>query len=159
MFFSKKPKMHGLIAVCDGTCLPISDIPDEAFASEMLGKGIAIEPSGKIFYSPVDGKIENVAATGHAFSISTEEGLDILVHVGVDTVSLGGEGFTSSVSSGQRVCAGDRLAEVDIDLIKSRGYSPITAVLVTTPERMTNIEYKYGTTVGGKSTVMTFGIS
>ncbi|MGM9680207.1 MAG: PTS glucose transporter subunit IIA [Eubacteriales bacterium] len=159
MFFSKKPKKSGLTAVCDGRCQPISDIPDEAFASEMLGNGIAIEPSGKMFYSPVDGKIENVAATGHAYSISTDDGLDILVHIGVDTVTLGGEGFSPAVSAGQRVSAGDRLAEVDIDLIKTRGYSAITAVLVTTPERITDIEYKYGTTVGGKSTVMTFGIS
>ncbi|MGM9636387.1 MAG: PTS glucose transporter subunit IIA [Eubacteriales bacterium] len=159
MFFSRKQKKHGLIAVCDGKCLPITDMSDEAFASEMLGKGIAMEPSGNIFYSPVDGKVENVADTGHAYSICSDDGLDVLVHIGVDTVALGGEGFVPAVQAGQHVQAGDRLAQADIDLIKKRGYAATTAVLVATPDRITDIEYKYGTTVGGKTTVMTYGIS
>lgn len=159
MFFSRKQKTHGLIAVCDGKCLPITDMPDEAFASGMLGKGIAMEPTGNIFYSPVDGKVDNVTDTGHAYSICSDDGLDVLVHIGVDTVALGGEGFNPAVRAGQHVHAGDRLAQADVDLIKKRGYAATTAVIVATPEKITDIEYNYGTTVGGKNTVMTYGIS
>ncbi len=156
MLFSKREKTHSLLAVCDGQCLPLADMADEVFASGMLGTGVAIEPTGKTFYSPVSGRVDNVTATGHAYTICAEDGLDVLVHIGVDTVGLGGEGFAPAVRPGQSLHAGDRLAEADVDLIRSRGYAATTAVIVTTPERMTDIKYQYGTAAGGRDAVMSY---
>ena len=149
-------KEHRLIAVCDGRCKPLTDMPDEAFAQGLLGDGICIEPVGRVFYSPVDGRVDAVHESGHAYTICTDEGLDVLIHIGVDTVGMKGEGFTPTVSAGQRVRAGDKLAEADLDLIRRRGYAVTTAVVVTTPEMIRNVEYKYGNATGGRDAVMVY---
>ena len=90
MIFKKK---QVLLAVTDGEAIPLSSVRDEAFASGMLGVGFAIEPSMGTVSSPVGGTVESVAETGHAYTIHTKDGLDILVHIGIDTVSLKGDGF------------------------------------------------------------------
>ena len=159
MLFTNKPKTHSLLAVCDGRCLPLADMSDEVFASGMLGVGVAIEPTGNTFYSPVSGRVDNVTATGHAYTICTEDGLDVLVHIGVDTVGLRGEGFHPAVSAGQHLHAGDRLLDADIDLIRSRGYAATTAVIVTTPDRMGAVDFRYGEISGGRDVVMTYAAS
>lgn len=156
MIFSKKQSY--MLAVCDGVISPISEIPDEAFSQGMLGKGYAQEPENGVFRSPVDGVVESIAETKHAYSIHTKNGLDILVHVGVDTVEMKGEGFEAQVSEGQTLTAGDIIARVDIELVKARGFSPITAVLVTNPEKIENIAYKFGNGTGGKDAAMYYSI-
>lgn len=156
MLFSKKQK--ALISVCNGTCIPIAEIPDEAFSQGMLGKGYGIIPEDTGFYSPADGKIESVAESKHAYSIATDDGLDILVHIGIDTVELKGAAFEPLVSEGQRVKAGDAIAKADIELIKQRGLSPISAVLVTDSEKIENIAYKFGNTAGGKDVAMYYSL-
>ena len=147
-----------MLAVCDGASAPVSEIPDEAFALGLLGKGFAQDPENGTFRSPVDGKIENVAKSKHAYSIHTRDDLDILVHIGVDTVELNGEGFEPLVSEGQSVRAGDIIAKADIELIRSRGFNPITAVLITNPDKIENIAYKFGETIGGKDSIMIYEI-
>lgn len=156
MIFSKK--QNYMVAVCNGVSAPVSEIPDEAFALGLLGKGYAQDPAENVFRSPVDGKIENISKTKHAYSIHTRDDLDVLVHIGVDTVEMNGDGFEPCVSEGQSVRAGEVIARADIGLIKERGFNPITAVLITNPEKIENIAYKFGTTSAGKDAVMYYSI-
>lgn len=154
-FFRKNP---ALLAVADGRALPLSAVPDEAFASGILGVGLAIEPSSERILSPAAGRVESVAETAHAYSILTEDGLDLLVHVGIDTVKLGGEGFSPAVRTGDRVKAGDLLVQVDLSLLQRRGLPTVTPVLVTNPEQLSVHELSLGDTVGGKTAVMRYQI-
>lgn len=157
--FRRSNKQSCLYAVCTGRCTNISEIPDEAFSGGMLGTGFATEPlDDGSFYCPADGKVESVAQTGHAYTIHTNDGLDVLVHIGVDTVQLHGEGFESQVKEGQHVKAGTPLAKADLAFIRTKGLDPITAVLVTDPEKIGNIDYRFGSVTGGKDAVMSFCI-
>lgn len=149
-------KSHSLQAVCNGNAQSLANVPDEAFASEMLGKGFAIEPSDGRFCSPVDGKIESIANTLHAYTILSSDGHDILVHIGVDTVEMGGEGFTALVKEGQEVKAGDPLARGDLNIIRQRGFSAITSVILTDADSIEHIEYRFGMVSGGSDSVMTY---
>ncbi len=152
-------KKECLLAACTGKTLPLSAVPDEVFAQELLGKGIAIEPAEGRFFAPVGGKVESVTDSRHAFTILSDAGTDVLVHIGVDTVSLAGEGFVAHVSEGDSVRAGDLIAEADIDLIRSRGLSAICSVVVTEPDRIENIEYKPGVCTGGRDAVMCYTLT
>ncbi len=152
-------KFECLLAACTGKTVPLTAVPDEVFAEGLLGEGIAIEPAEGRFFAPVGGKIESVTDSRHAYTILSEGGADVLVHIGVDTVSLAGEGFISHVSAGESVRAGDLIAEADIDLIRSRGLSAICSVVVTEPEKIENIEYKPGACIGGKDAVMRYQVA
>ena len=152
-------KTECLLAACTGKTVPLSAVPDEVFAQGILGEGIAIEPVEGRFFAPVGGKIESVTDTRHAFTILSDAGSDVLVHIGVDTVSLAGEGFVSHVSAGESVKVGQLIAEADIDFIRSRGLSAICSVVVTEPERIENIEYKPGACIGGKDAVMSYQVT
>ena len=156
MIFSKKQGY--MVAVCNGMSAPVSEIPDDAFALGLLGKGYAQDPESNEFRSPVDGRIESVSKTKHAYSIHSKDDLDVLVHIGVDTVEMNGEGFEPCVTEGQKIKAGEIIARADIGLIKERGFNPITAVLITNPERIENIAYKFGNTTAGKDAVMYYSI-
>ena len=152
-------KIECLIAPCTGKTVPLSAIPDEVFAAGILGEGIGIEPAEGQFFAPVSGKIESVAESRHAYTVLSDGGADVLIHIGVDTVSLSGEGFVAHVSAGQTVRAGQLIAEADIDLIRVRGMSAVCAVVVTNSDSITNIEYKPGACMGGKNAVMCYTIS
>ena len=154
-FFNKYRK---LISVVDGECKPLSQISDEVFSSEMLGKGFMIEPKSNYFYSPCDGKIENVAETKHAYSILTDDGIDVLIHIGIDTVSLNGECFENQVAEGQKIKAGDLITIADIEQIKKNGYEATTAVIVTTSDKIEKLDFNYGTVLGGTDVCMSFKI-
>lgn len=154
-FFNKYRKM---VSVCDGECKPLSQMSDEAFSSEMLGKGFMVEPRSNYFYAPCDGKIESIADSKHAYTIATEDDLDILIHIGVDTVSLNGEGFDCQVTTGQKVKAGDLIAIADLELIKKQGLETETAVIITNPESIEKLDFNYGTALGGKDICMNFKI-
>ena len=152
-FFKKN---HHLTAVCNGRCAPLSDIPDEVFASGMLGVGVAIHPTGDHFCCPVGGTVQSVADSQHAYTILSEDGPELLIHIGVDTVQLRGEGFNPLVLPGQRVRAGDPLADVDLQKITDRGLSTVTAVLITNHEDIEILEYGYGQVAGGKTPILTY---
>lgn len=154
-FFKKNLE---IVAAASGRALPLSAVPDEAFASGILGVGVAIEPTSEKIVSPVSGRIENVSETAHAYSIHSDDGLDVLVHVGIDTVRLGGEGFFPAVKSGDRVAAGDPLVQVDLALLRQRGLPTVTPLLITNPERLSRHELLLGDTVGGKTAVMRYRI-
>ena len=101
----KKKTKNELLATQNGTIVDLKDVPDEAFAQKLLGDGVAILPTDNEVYSPVDGTIIQVSDTLHAYGISTKDGLDILIHIGIDTVELQGEGFEPLVKEGDQVKA------------------------------------------------------
>ena len=115
----------------NGTVIPLSEVPDAVFSSEMLGKGFGVEPSEGKAYAPVDGEVTTVFDTKHAIGLMSKHGVELLIHIGMDTVKLNGKGFDVKVKTGDQVKAGDLLAEFDMDLIKSEGYPVTTAVVVT----------------------------
>ena len=154
-----KNKTECLIAPCSGKTVPLSAVPDEVFANGILGEGIAIEPAEGHFFAPVDGTVSSVADARHAYTVLSDAGVDVLVHIGVDTVSLSGEGFVSHVSAGERVRAGQLMAEANLDLIRSRGLSAVCSVVVTEPDKIENIEYKPGNCMGGKDAIMCYRVA
>ena len=145
-----------LLAVCNGKSIPLSEFPDEAFAAGMLGEGVAIEPSDGHFYAPLDGRVLSVAKAGHAYTLTSEGGLDVLIHIGVDTVSMGGDGFSPSVREGDRVRAGDLLCTADLARISSRGLSTLTATVIANPEQIKDTEYRYTTVTAATDAMMKF---
>lgn len=144
-------KKKHILAPMSGSVLPLGEVPDAVFSERTLGDGAAIIPSdGKIF-SPVDGMVISVAETKHAYGFASDDGLEILVHVGLDSVSLKGEGFTCLVREGDRVKAGDPVAEIDIDLLNERGVSLITPVIVTEGAEGLRMEAAKGEVEAGKT--------
>lgn len=120
-----------LFSALKGELKPLSAVPDQAFSSGALGKGVAIEPSEGKIYAPADGTVTTFFPTGHALGITTANGAEVLIHVGIDTVKLNGRGFTPKVKQGDQVKKGDLLLEFDLDAIKTEGYSAITPIVVT----------------------------
>lgn len=114
-----------------GIVSSVKECQDPVFAGEMVGKGSLILPSEGKVYSPVDGEISMVADSKHALGITSNTGLEILIHIGLDTVELNGEPYTSHVSQGQKVKAGDLLMEFDIEKIKAGGKSVESPVIIT----------------------------
>ena len=123
-------KLQMVIAPLSGQPVPLSEVPDEVFSQKVLGDGVAIIPDDGKLYSPVNGEISTVAETLHAYGFTSDDGLEILVHVGLDTVGLKGEGFKPCVKEGDRVKVGDLVAEIDLDYIKAQGLNTITPVII-----------------------------
>lgn len=114
----------------NGTLVKIDDVEDEVFSTRVLGDGIAVEPNEGKLFAPCDATVENVADTFHAVSLSTENGCEILLHIGIDTVKLNGKYFTVKVKDGQKVQKGDLLVEFDIDKIKEEGFKTTTPIII-----------------------------
>ncbi|MCA1010014.1 glucose-specific PTS transporter subunit IIBC [Halobacillus halophilus] len=114
-----------------GKVMPITDVPDQVFSGKMMGDGFAIDPQDGKIVSPVNGKILNIFPTKHAIGLEAENGMEILVHIGIDTVSLKGEGFTALISEGDEVKQGQAIMEVDLDYIRKHAASAITPIVFT----------------------------
>ena len=138
-----------------GRIIPLSEVSDETFSSEMLGTTVAVEPEDGKVVSPCDGEVINVFDTGHAVCIATKSGGELLIHIGVDTVKLGGKGFTKKVSDGQQVRAGDVLIEADLDTIRAEGYPAATMVILTNADEYSEVEKAAPGAVGTDDPVMT----
>jgi len=151
-----KRKKKAILSAASGKTVELDRVPDEVFASRMLGEGFAVEPQNGVFFSPADGVIENVSETKHAYSIRSADGLDILVHIGIDTVELGGEGFTPCVKKGDRVRAGDIIARADLAFIKDQGFLTVTPVIVSNWDEMISYELSFGEAVGGETPVLRY---
>jgi sugar PTS system EIIA component len=126
----KKEKL-AVFAPVNGDIIPLSEVPDPVFSQKMMGEGIAMVPEEGKVSSPVKGSVILVADTKHAVGIRAVDGTEILVHVGLETVSLNGEGFTVAVNVGDKVAAGQLLMKVDLDTIKARAKSIITPIVIT----------------------------
>jgi glucose-specific phosphotransferase system IIA component len=129
-----------LLAPISGKILNLSEIPDDTFASKMLGDGFAIDPSEGIVYAPADAEVEQVFRTQHALGLKTTEGLEILIHVGIDTVKMNGEGFHSFVKAGDKVLKGDKLLEFDLALVKAKAKSTISPIIFTNMDSVKDLE-------------------
>lgn len=133
-----------LYSPADGTAIPLSTVSDHAFSSGFLGEGAAVIPAGNKIYAVADATVISVASTLHAYNLRTEDGIEILVHLGIDTVELRGEGFKSYVIEGQRVKRGELIAEMDIDKIKKKGYKIETPIVITNAELHLPIDHVDG---------------
>lgn len=124
----------------NGKVVPLSEVSDETFASEMLGATVAVEPSDGRILAPCDGEVINIFETGHAVCMTTKAGGELLIHVGVDTVKMEGKGFIKKVSDGAKVHAGDVLIEADLDAIKAAGYPATTMFILTNADQFGRVE-------------------
>lgn len=148
---------HEIKAAADGEVIPVSDVPDEVFAGGALGEGVAVIVTDGMVYAPVDGEIFTVADTLHAYGIATEDGLELLVHIGINTVELGGEGFTAKVKVGDKVRTGQLLCEVDMNLMKEKDIKMHTPILMTNADECGEIELMPDKSAkAGKTTVITY---
>lgn len=125
-----KMKSYNIYPPVKGKIIPIEKIPDSTFADKILGDGIGIIPSEGKIYAPVSGEITAINDALHAYSITSDDGIELLIHVGIDTVELKGEGFTASVKPKDKIKKGEVIGEFDIELIKRKGYNPITALII-----------------------------
>lgn len=146
MFGLFKKKTLELQSPMQGDVLDISEVPDAVFSQKMVGDGFAVNPTDGAVKAPCSGKIAQIFPTNHAFGIVTEEGVEVLVHIGIDTVELKGEGFTRMVEPGTQVNAGDVIVKVDLEILKVNEKSVITPVVITTPDKVKSIDVKNGPT-------------
>ncbi|WP_237801587.1 glucose PTS transporter subunit IIA [Corynebacterium accolens] len=123
----------------EGEAVDLSEVPDPIFAGAKLGPGAAVKPTGNTVYAPADGTVLTVQKSGHAIGLNLDNGVQLLIHVGLDTVELGGEGFDVHVEKKQRVSAGDKLISLDADFIKSKDYNLITPVVVTNAKKFGSV--------------------
>lgn len=144
-----------LTSPVNGTQIPLSEVADEIFASEMLGTTVAVEPADGKIVAPCDGEVSNIFETGHAVCITTESGGELLIHIGIDTVKMDGKGFTKKVSDGDKVHAGDILVEADLEEIKNAGYQTTTMMILTNTDEFGNVTKAEPAEVKTTSKVMT----
>ncbi|CAA6806600.1 MAG: PTS system, glucose-specific IIA component [uncultured Sulfurovum sp.] len=130
MFGLFKAKKQILVSPADGDVIDLADVPDEVFSQKMAGEGIAIFPCSNTFVTPVAGVITKIFSTNHAFSIKTKLGLEVLVHIGLDTVELNGEGFKRVAKEGDTVNVGKPIIVADLEFIQSKGKEIITPIVV-----------------------------
>lgn len=140
--FSGFGKKKGMIldAPLKGECVSIKEVSDPTFSEEILGKGVAIRPVDGKVCAPADGEITTMFPTGHAVGMTTEDGMEVLIHVGIDTVSLKGEGFHIVAKEGDHVKKGDLLMEADLERIKEAGFDTITPVIICNSDEYKDIE-------------------
>ena len=123
-----------LLAPLSGVLMALDNVPDPVFASRLIGDGLCIDPTSQVLCAPLAGVISNLQHTGHAISITHANGVQVLLHIGLDTVNLGGKGFTALVEEGQQVTAGQALIEFDADYIALHARSLLTLMLVVSGE-------------------------
>ena len=140
MFGFLKRKPREIKAPIDGMLIPIEEVDDEVFSAKMAGDGIAIMPVGDTFAAPIDGVITKIFSTNHAFSIKNKQDLEVLVHIGLETVALKGEGFERLAQEGDEVKAGDPIIKVDLDYIKANAKDIVTPILVTDESKFDEID-------------------
>lgn len=137
-----------------GTVVPLAEVPDPTFAQGILGPGAAVQPSEGRIVAPANGTVDMMFDTGHAVSMTTSEGAELLIHVGIDTVQLEGKHYKACCKAGQQVKKGDVLIEFDPAAIKAEGYQTVTPILVCNPDAFT-VEPAAGGTVAAGDALLT----
>ena len=136
--FLKKP--NPIVSPLSGKVVPLSEVADEAFSSGVMGKGLAILPDEGKLFSPVNGTIDSVTETKHAVSIVSDAGEEVLIHIGMDTVTLKGAPFTAHVQDGQKIKSGDLLIEFDMAAIEAANLSTLTPIVVVNSDDFSSVE-------------------
>ena len=130
LFGGESGEKKQILAPVSGRAIPMKEVADPTFSQEILGKGVAIVPTEGVIVAPASGEVAVMFETGHAVSIKTDFGAELIVHVGLDTVNLKGQYFKPHVSLGDKVKAGDVLVEVELDKVKEAGYDVTTPVII-----------------------------
>lgn len=143
---NKEMKDEGIVILTpvDGEIVSLDKVPDEVFSQKMLGDGFAVKTSGEKVYAPIGGEIKVLFPTLHAIAIESKEGLELLVHIGIDTVELKGEGFEAHVKIGDQVKAGDLLVSFNKKIIEDKGKDTITPVIITNMDMVKSLNIDYG---------------
>lgn len=150
---AKQKKILHLGTPAEGTVLPLEEMKDEAFASGSLGLGVAVVPSGNTVHAPADVEVTMLFDTKHAVGMVTEDGVEILIHIGIDTVQLDGKGFTAHVSNGDKVKKGEKLITFDKELLEKEGYDTTIAVLVTNADQYEKVAVLLGEAKAGEQCI------
>lgn len=145
-----------IYAPANGQVVPIDQVPDKVFAEKILGDGIAVILESDTITAPATGKLSNVADTLHAYGIETTDGLELLVHIGINTVELKGQGFQCMVKEGQKVKRGDPLCKVDLAMLKEKGYPLHTPVLITNMDHIGVLKILAGSAAAKETCVMEY---
>lgn len=134
------PRTVEVLSPLEGEIVPLSEVPDAVFSQGIMGPGAAIKPSGSVVYAPGTGTVAVAQTTGHAFGLQLDNGLEILIHVGIDTVELDGKGFDVRVKVGDKVTPETVLVEFDRDIVEAAGFSLITPVIVLNAAAFASVE-------------------
>lgn len=143
-----------IIAPLSGEIVNIEDVPDVVFAEKIVGDGIAIKPAGNKIVAPVDGTIGKIFETNHAFSIESDDGIELFVHFGIDTVELKGEGFKRIAEEGQTVKKGDLIIEFDLALLEEKAKSVLTPVVISNMDEIKELNKLTGAVTVGETVIM-----
>ena len=149
MFGFLKRKTREVKAPISGQLIAIEEVDDEVFSSKMAGDGVAILPVGDIFVSPIDGVITKIFSTNHAYSVKSKQDLEVLVHIGLETVALKGEGFERLAEEGDEVRAGDPIIKADLNYIKEHAKDIITPILITDESKYEAIDKNTNVVITG----------
>ncbi|PYZ98518.1 PTS glucose transporter subunit IIA [Alteribacter lacisalsi] len=155
----KMPEADGkdvLVAPLTGQALPLSEVPDPTFAEKMMGDGVAIKPTEGTVVAPVHAEVMQVFPTKHAVGLKTVNGAEILIHIGIETVNMQGEGFESFVKEGDKVAPGDKLITFDMDLVNEKAESTITPIIITNGDEAGELKKEENIDVSrGETTILT----
>lgn len=143
-----------IVAPLSGEIVNIEDVPDVVFAEKIVGDGVAIRPTGSKIVAPVDGTIGKIFETNHAFSIESDNGIELFVHFGIDTVELKGEGFKRLAEEGQKVKKGDPVLEFDLALLEVKAKSTLTPIVISNMDEIKELTKFTGQVTLGESVVM-----
>ncbi|MGM0873941.1 MAG: PTS sugar transporter subunit IIA [Bacillota bacterium] len=139
--FGKKEKVtkEAIFAPLTGRLLDLEEVPDPVFSQKLMGEGMAIEPTEGVVVAPIDGQVIQIFHTKHAIGLRSQSGLELLIHIGLETVNMNGEGFEVHVKEGQRVKVGEPLITADLSLIKEKAESTITPIVITNSDIVENV--------------------
>lgn len=145
-----------LVSPATGTLVSLEEVPDPVFSQKMMGDGIAVDPSEGVVVAPVDAEVIQVFPTKHAIGLKTKNNLEVLIHIGLETVSMNGEGFEAFVQEGDKVKKGDKLISFDLNLIREKAKSTITPIIITNSDAVDKIEKSnVSGLVKGETTLLT----
>lgn len=154
LHFLKHFNKEYLYAPIEGESIPLEKVPDVVFAEKIVGDGIAIIPNGGKVVAPCDGIVTKMFQTNHGIAIKTKEGTEVLIHIGIDTVYLKGNGFIPVVKAGDTIKTGMPILIVDWDLVKIQAKSSITPIIITNSEKMSVVQRYYGKIKAGTSPII-----
>jgi len=143
MFGFMKRKVREVFSPADGQIVTLESVNDEVFSQKMVGDGVAIMPMSGDFTAPIDGVVSKIFSTNHAYSIKSDKDLEVMVHIGLETVALNGEGFTRIANEGDAVKAGDIIIKADLAYVKVNAKDIITPILISDESDVKEIEKKY----------------
>lgn len=152
--FGKQEEKIEIAAPVDGEAVPVTEVNDPTFSEEILGKGIAIRPSGNQIVAPCDGTVEMMFDTGHAVSLTSTQGAEILIHVGLETVKLKGTHYTTHAANGDQVKKGQLLISFDREAIAADGYDTITPIVICNSDSFSQVEYRTGAVNAGDTVLV-----